>query len=68
MKYSQVFTLAALLGLAEINAIKIAGKGQIDIDTETDIDADALLAAGAELDDDSNALGKNFDGAETWED
>ena len=66
MKYTQVYTLAALFGLANINAIKIAGRGQIDIDT--DIDADTLLAAGAELDDDSNPLGKNLDGAETWED
>ena len=68
MKYTKVITLAALFGLANINAIKIAGRGQLDIDTEADIDADTLLMAGAELDDDSNPLGKNVDGAETWED
>ena len=33
-----------------------------------DIDADTLLAAGAELDDDSDPLGKNVAGSETWED
>ena len=68
MKYSQVFTLAALFGLANVNAIKLAGRGQIDIVTGADIDADTLLMAGAELDDDSNPLGKNVDGVETWED
>jgi hypothetical protein len=40
----------------------------MDIDIDTDIDAENLLAAGAELDDDSNPLGKNSDDAETWED
>ena len=40
----------------------------MDIDIDADMDADTLLAAGAELDDDSNPLGKNADGAETWED
>ena len=43
MKYSQVFTLAALFGLANVNAIKLAGRGQIDIDTGADIDADTNI-------------------------
>ena len=65
MKY---ITLAALLGFANINAIKLLGKGQIDIDTGADIDADTLLTEGAELDDNSDPLGKNVAGSETWED
>ena len=73
MKYSQLFTIAALLSVS-VSAIRIEGKGKMDmdIDLDTQIDtnseAESLMAIGADLDDDSDPNGKNVDGAETYAD
>lgn len=68
MKYTQLFTIAALLGLAEVSGIKIEGKGKMDIDIDTDAENEALISLGADMEDDSDPNGINTDGAETYKD
>ena len=55
MKYTQLITLVALFGLIDVDAIKVLGKGgmDIDIDVDSEIDIDTLIAAGEDLEDDS---------------
>ena len=68
MKYTQLFTIAAFLGLAEVSGIKIEGKGKMDIDIDTDAENEALISLGADMEDDSDPNGINTDGAETYKD
>ena len=68
MKYTKLFTIAALLGLAEVSGIKIEGKGKMDIDIDTDAENEALISLGADMEDDSDPNGINTDGAETYKD